>query len=268
VGYEQIAGLGTAEAAWQSWPGLVALPPVDPADLVPPGGRLVLAAPHPDDEVLAAGGLLALLHAAGRDLLLVAVTDGTASHPGSTRWSPDRLRGTRPLETREALRRLGLGHVPEVGLGLPDGDVGAHDQALAERLGDLLSGRDVLAATWRGDGHPDHEAVGQAAARAAAAAGVPLLELPVWTWHWADPGDRRVPWHRAVRVPLDADTQARKRHAVAAYVSQLEHDPALVLGSVLPERVLDRLLRPFEVLFLSEGLVRGGSARERGSPVA
>jgi len=246
VSYDDLDGLGTPEAGWQAWPGLAALPAVDPLALVRAGSRLVVAAPHPDDEVLAAGGLLALLAAAGREIAVVAVTDGTASHPRSTRWTPAALAAARPLETAEALGRLGLAGVTVTRLGLPDG--GVRDEAVAEALVGLLRPSDVLLATWRFDAHPDHEAVGRAAARAAVSAGVGLLEVPVWAWHWATPGDPRVPWARALRVQLPPDVLRRKRFAVQAYASQLGHDDALPLGAVLPPEVLARLLRPAEVL--------------------
>ena len=56
-------------------------------------------------------------------------------------------------------------------------------------LTDLLSPDTWCAATWRGDGHPDHDAVGRAAATACDAVGCRLLEYPVWMWHWARPGE-------------------------------------------------------------------------------
>lgn len=248
VSYAEIAGLGTPEARWQAWPGLAALPVVGLDALVPAGSRLVVVAPHPDDELLATGGLLALAHAAGRPLLLVAASDGTASHPGSARWTPQRLAVARPAETREALRRLDIDEPTLVRLELPDGAVRAEDVHAA--LAGLLRSGDVVVATWRHDAHPDHEAVGQAAARACAGLpGVRLLEVPVWTWHWAEPGDARVPWDRALRLDLGPELAARKVHAVEAYVSQVSPDDALALGAVLPGPVLDRLLRTFEVVF-------------------
>lgn len=251
AGYAVIDGLGTPEEQWQAWPGLQALPAVQATALVPPGSRLVVLAPHPDDEVLAVGGLIAQLAAAGRELLLVAVTDGTASHPGSARWTPAALAATRPGETADALRRLGVGEVPTLRLGLPDSDVA--EAPVIAAVAPSLRDRDVLVVTWRHDGHPDHEAVGRAGAALAAATGAPLLEVPVWTWHWARPGDARVPWERARRVELDAALLARKRAAVEAYASQLGEDAALPLGAVLPPPVLARLLRPAEVVLGGEG---------------
>ena len=74
-----IEGEGTPDASWQAWGGLQDLPPVSAAALVPPGRRAVIVAPHPDDEVLACGGLLQMLAAQGSPMVLVAVTDGTGS---------------------------------------------------------------------------------------------------------------------------------------------------------------------------------------------
>src|ERR1700692_108633 len=99
-------GHGTPEATWQNSGRLSTLPEVDPATLVPPGARAVIVSPHPDDEILATGGLLAQLSDLGRKALIIAVTDGTASHPDSPEWPAARLAATRPQETRAALPRL------------------------------------------------------------------------------------------------------------------------------------------------------------------
>jgi len=118
----------------------------------------------------------------------------------------------------------------------------------------LLQPRDVVLATWRLDGHPDHEAAGRAAVAAAAARGARCWELPVWSWHWATPGDARVPWQRMRRLMLDADARARKSHAIAAHASQLMATPAERRAPVLPDWALARLLRPFEMFIANEAL--------------
>lgn len=248
VNSRHIVGEGTPAWEWSAWSGLEALPALEPSTLLPEGRRAVLVAPHPDDEVLGTGGLLARWGRLGRELSLIAVTDGTASHPGSSRWPVERLASARPRETREALTRLGLGHLQVDRLGVPDGAIAAHEARLVELLTERLRPGDVVLATWRLDGHPDHEAVGRAALRASTARRARLVEVPIWTWHWAQPGDPRVPWGRARRVDLDAATLALKCQATAAYVSQLEPDPTTGKPPILPPYVLARLLRPFEVV--------------------
>ena len=157
---------------------------------------MVIVAPHPDDEVLACGATLAMHAARDGESLLVAVTDGEASHHDT----PDRA--TRTLaERRRRERRPGPDPARRsfrvvIRLALPDGHVDRHVLELADRLTACLRPNDVVFATWRHDGHPDHEATGRAAASARAATGCLLVEAPVWMWHWAQPGDGRVPWDR------------------------------------------------------------------------
>jgi LmbE family N-acetylglucosaminyl deacetylase len=111
---------------------------------------------------------------------------------------------------------------------------------------DLLGpGRQCLA-TWRGDGHPDHEAVGRAAAAACARTGAVLWEYPIWMWHWTRPADPRVPWRSAHRIPLDRSAVCAKAHAIAAFTSQITDIDGV---TILPPEILARFDRPFEVLF-------------------
>ena len=71
------------------------------------GCALVLA-PHPDDESLGCGGLIAAACAGGQPPIVVVLTDGAGSHPNSRAYPPDRLRTTREAETLAALACLGL----------------------------------------------------------------------------------------------------------------------------------------------------------------
>lgn len=241
-------GAGTTEAQWGEWSGLARLPPVTPDALVPVGRRAVVVAPHPDDEVLAVGGLLALLARMGREVCVIAVTDGCASHRGSTLWPRERLERERPLESQRALQRLGLGG-DMVRLRLPDGGVSMRREVLTDRLEGLLHPGDAVFTTWRMDGHPDHEATGHAAAVASARADASLIEVPVWAWHWAEPGDPRVPWKQARRLPLDEAAVRRKGAALQAFGSQLQPDPSTGRGAVLRSTSIERAARPFEVVF-------------------
>ena len=250
-----IEGEGTPDASWQAWGGLRDLPPVSAAALVPPGRRAVIVAPHPDDEVLACGGLLQLLAAQGSPTVLVAVTDGTGSHPGSTAITPEQLGRLRPRETDAAMGALGLGAsagkpAPRVlRARLPDGGVAASLDQLHTLLRQMLRPDDVVFVTWRHDGHPDHEACGLAAAMAAGTCRATLIEMPVWSWHWAAPGDVRLPWRRARRLALDEEVLRRKREAVDCFTSQLHEDPSTGQPAILPPHVLARLLHPYEIYF-------------------
>jgi LmbE family N-acetylglucosaminyl deacetylase len=235
---------GTPAAAWRASVQLQRLPRIGRHELWPPGRRLVVVAPHPDDEVLACGGLLAGLDSHGEGLL-ISVTDGEGSHPDSPRWTLERLRQARLEESRTALASLGLVMPPWQWrrLHLPDSNVDAASLAMA--LAEWIRPGDRLISTWRHDGHCDHEATGLACAQVAAHCGARHIEAPIWAWHWALPGDPRLPWARAHRLDLDEATMQRKHRAIQAHASQLEGP-----RPILDARLLDTLLQPFEVYFL------------------
>ena len=181
--------------------------------------RVVVVAAHPDDESLGAGGLIATASRAGLDVDIVVLTDGERSHPHSPTTS-DELGALRRSELARATSLLAP-HARLTHGGLADGRVREHEDDVARRLVELLGdGRStLLVAPLRGDGHPDHEATGRAAATASARTGATLWEYPIWLWHWASPDD--FDWEAAHAVALDDVAIVRKRDAVAAHASQV-----------------------------------------------
>jgi LmbE family N-acetylglucosaminyl deacetylase len=238
-----IADGGTPAEEWLPWRD--SLPPLPLEDC--PG--LVVVAAHPDDETLGFGGATVMAAARGVDVHTVVASDGGAAWPDLAPWEQKRLEQARRHESRCAAALMGL-HRPTF-LGLPDGGLADQEARMADSLSDLLDERPAgtwCAATWRGDGHPDHEAVGRAAAVAASRTGAVLLEYPVWMWHWAKPDDPNIPGHRAARVVTDSVAAERKQRAVELFQSQLEpggtgRDP------ILPPHVVTRLLHVGEVVF-------------------
>ena len=71
--------------------------------------------------------------------------------------------------------------------------------------------------------------------------------FPVWMWHRASPGDPRVPWDRALRIPLPLHTATRKRAAITRFASQTE-DRGHGLGPVLAPGMIAHFTRAMEVL--------------------
>lgn len=203
-----------------------------------PGSRLVVVAPHPDDETLGAGGIISLLHRRGWEITVLALTDGEAAYDG-----PADLAEVRHAEQVEALGCLAPGSGSIRRLRLPDGGL-SEVRDLPDRVAEALGPGSVCVAPWPGDGHPDHAAAGRAAAAAAAARGALFRAVPIWAWHWQAPATADF-LDRACIVPLDELAQQRKAAAVAAYRSQTR---PLGREPILPGHVLSRFARPFEVL--------------------
>jgi LmbE family N-acetylglucosaminyl deacetylase len=241
---------GTDEESWAAWPWLNALPGAGPAGVGLSGPAqarsAVIVAAHPDDEVLGAGGLIAMLGASRARLRVVAVTNGERSHQGH--GSPAALARRRTTETADALGALGAQDAEVIRLGLPDSGLAAREEGLADVLAPLVDGFDLCLAPWDHDMHPDHEAAGRAARKARAGAGAgAFYSFPIWMWHWASPADPRVPWDRAVRLPLTPRAAEGKRAAIACFASQTE-DRGHGLGPVLPPGMIAHFTRPVEVL--------------------
>jgi LmbE family N-acetylglucosaminyl deacetylase len=245
-GAHPIDAPGTDERTWAAWPWLSTLAPPGLAGAGLAGlarvQSAVIVAAHPDDEVLGAGGLISMLAASRARLRLVAVTDGEASHRGH--GSPAAVVRRRAEERGAALRALGAQAVEVIRLGLPDSGLTGREDELAAALTPLVAGFDLCLAPWDRDLHPDHEAAGRAARKAGPGA---LCTFPVWMWHWASPGDPRVPWDRALRVPLAPRTVGRKRAAITCFASQTE-DRGHGLGPVLTPGIIAHFTRTVEVL--------------------
>lgn len=240
----RIAGLGTSSAAWRADARLASVPVVSVDGVAPAGSRVVVVAPHPDDEILACGGLLQMASKA----LLVAVTDGEGSHPDSPAWPQARLIATRPQETLNALACLGV-RADVLRLQIPDGGVTAVEADLVARLAAVFEPDDVIVTTWRYDGHPDHEGTARACIAAARQAGVTVYETPVWGWHWSAPQDEAMPLDGARKLALTPEQVERKRAALACFTSQIEPDASSGAAPILPAHALERLLNPFELYF-------------------
>lgn len=242
-GATPVAEGGTPVETWTAWDHTFAS--LDLKDC--PG--LTVIAPHPDDETMGLGATIATLAASGVDVQVVSVSDGGASYPLLSNGARLELEAVRRAELRRSLGCLGAGE--PITLGMPDGALSQYEQLMAGRIAALLrdfpAGR-WCAATWRGDGHPDHEAVGRAAAAAAAQANAVLVEYPVWMWHWAVPGDPAVPWDRARRIELTDEALNAKAVAAESFSSQIS--PPSGVDAVLTPAVLQRLLTVGEVVFV------------------
>ena len=203
-------------------------------------GGLVVVAPHPDDEVLGCGGVIAAAVARGIPVHVVLTTDGGASHPEAPRA---RLAAMRLREIRAALRRLGGARLWS--LGLPDGASGAAARGLERgtaRLGlllRLLRPRAVLAPS-RQDTHPDHRAARAMASRAIRRSPILLAEYAMWG-----------PMDAGRMLPVRVGAQTRRHAACACHVSHLGRAPGgFGAGFALPPGHLAMTRRPREIFRL------------------
>jgi LmbE family N-acetylglucosaminyl deacetylase len=218
----------------------------------------VVIAPHPDDESLGCGGLIADACRQGVGAKVVIVSDGAGSHPNSRAYPPERLTTLREVEARQAGAELGLRPEAMVFLCLPDRFV-PHQGKEAEHAINVIagcvreSGAGSLFVSWRHDPHCDHEASYRIAREVQRRIGeVKLFEYVVWG-HTLPPSTEVDPIRGGFRISIDHEAMERKRRAIAAHRSQttalIDDDPG---GFLFSQIDLDHFDGPYEFFLESD----------------
>lgn len=191
--------------------------------------RLLVVAPHPDDETIATGLLVQQVREAGGEVGIVLLTPGD-NNPWPQRWlerrvrigPPDRRRWAqrRCAEMGQALERLGLPQAALRSLGWPDLGVST---VLLRSTGDAVAeiAREIdqfnpglIALPSLQDRHPDHGAA-HVLVRLALAGRAVLPALYTYLVH-GEPGNGAF-----VEIPATPARMAKKREALLAHRSQL-----------------------------------------------
>ena len=191
------------------------------------GGRpFAVLSPHPDDETLGAGGLIAEARATGHSVDVIIVTDGSGSHPRSKLYPRRKLVDLRYSEVHKAGVALGLPPDRVTFLGLPDTAAPMtgpqFDAAVEETLQVIRSaGASSLFVTWEGDPHCDHKASAELAkAVARTISGLKLFAYPIWGWHVEAGEETHQSQPTAFRIDI-SKYRDRKLAAIAAHASQM-----------------------------------------------
>ena len=237
------------ETMWEPDPGLEQTPLIDVAALLAGARRAVIIAPHPDDEIIGTGGLLAEFTAMAFETLIISVTDGEASLDGSQVWTRAALRVRRIEESIAALHAIGFDPDNVVRLHIADGHIRDNQQELTKLLRWYLRDGDLVITPCSKNGNPDYVACSRAVVDAVNPDGTAVAEVPVWTWQWVNPDDdAELPWPSIVRIGLSRDAQVRKRHALEFFETQLRPDPHASSTPALNATTLRHFDRPFETL--------------------
>lgn len=189
------------------------------AESVLPASRVLIVAPHPDDEVFGCGGCARLHVLAGAQVDVVVLTDGGGAGDAAVRSA----------ESRAACSALGLG-APSF-WAYPDRGLAINDEfmvPLVRQLSQTMSsrGHEVVYAPSPWEVHPDHRAAARAVAQAVLevqrmrTASTPGTALPL---RWAAYEVGSPLWPQRL-VNIDA-VLADKQQAMACFPSQLAFQP-------------------------------------------
>lgn len=137
-------------------------PPLLPKEAL--RGPVLCVAAHPDDEVIACGGMLAWHRDQGHAVTVLHMTDGGAGDPDGQHGDIKRVRRE---EGAAALRVLGVEDIRR--LDLPDGELPEHRAEMQQGLSELLAELrpQTLYSFFFTEAHRDHRAVARTVAEAA-----------------------------------------------------------------------------------------------------
>lgn len=191
--------------------------------------RLLILAPHPDDESIATGGLIQAAVAAGAAVRVVGLTDGD-NNPWPQRWVEKRWHidvaartrwgARRREEAHAAMRVLGLGAADGKFLGMPDMGLTdllmCDDQAVIESLRAAIIefNPTLLIFPALSDRHPDHSAAHILARLALGQSAAPWPRLLSFAVHGESSAND-------VYVALNTVQRETKRAAILAHDSQM-----------------------------------------------
>jgi len=175
------------------------------------GTKVLVVAPHPDDESIGCGGTLCLHARRGDRIAVVYLTSGEL---GLKHLPRDQAWRTREREANKAAQVLGI--TRRFYLRLPDWFVGDHAALASKKLGPLLRrlSPDLIYLPHTAEWHPDHQAawpIVRASLRAARIVGPALRAYEVWT-----------PLREFDQVEDISTVMARKLRALRAHRSQLK----------------------------------------------
>lgn len=144
--------------------------------------RMIVFAPHPDDETLGCGGTIAKKLSEGYEVLVVVMTDGRhsflkglgiASDP-----TPEELKEIRRKEVKEATRILGVPEENLLFLDFFDGTLEENEAEARKKVIKLLeeNAPSEIYFPHEKDGHPDHRATNRIVANAVRKLGISPME--------------------------------------------------------------------------------------------
>lgn len=187
-------------------------------DLKQVGDRVLIVAPHPDDEVLGCAGLVQRLLSTGWQVDVVILSGGGRSHAGCCDIDETELIDRRRQLSRKAARIIDLpfGHLHF--LDYPDGGISV-ESAETSKLGQLIAdlSPNAIFVPHRGEGWSDHLEAGNII-RKLVADDTKVYEYCVWFWYY---NVWNIDWHRVKVLKMSPEEHRKKLQAIDAYVTPL-----------------------------------------------
>lgn len=179
--------------------------------------KVLVVAPHPDDEVLGCSGLIQRLLSKGKRVDVVILSGGGKSHAGCCKIEESMLIESRRNLSRKAAGILGLPLESLHFLNYPDGSI-AFDCVETEKLKALIDSLQPAAIfiPHKGEGWSDHLEAGYIVRKLIGEkSSIALYEYCVWFWYY---NTWNIDWRNACTLKMNRKEHDNKNRAIDTYI--------------------------------------------------
>ena len=182
--------------------------------------KIVIIAPHPDDEVIGCSGLIQQALLQGKQLYICVLTGGESSHKSCCHISEDELKKQRTALTKSINLKLGVSSDHLFLLNFPDGNIDKDHKEFhsLKTLIQQLNPDAIYIPHQKGEGWSDHVEAGNIIREITKGSSIALYEYCVWFWYynvWS------LDWGKGQILRMTPKEHQNKLQAIHDYITPL-----------------------------------------------
>lgn len=179
-------------------------------------GKILILAPHPDDEVFGCSGLIQQQFSADKEVYIIFMTRGEFSHNGCCDIDKEILKSERAKLTYNALSLLGVKQNNVYKLSYPDGSLfySLEETRKLKNLIELIN-PDAIFVPHSGEGWNDHIETQNIAKELIKDKNIELYAYCIWFWYynvWS------IDWKNAFILQMTSGQKKLKNKAIDIYI--------------------------------------------------
>ncbi|MGV9199818.1 MAG: PIG-L deacetylase family protein [Promethearchaeia archaeon] len=208
--------------------------------------KIVIFAPHPDDELVAAGGSILKWQEEGHEINICYVSDGRAAYTferkmgrlietEKTQISEDDLAGIRMREIDKVIEFLGLPQKNIHKFGLPDQDVKNRIELGVEKSKPIIIDADRIVLPSNHNTHEDHQATFNIGIQTAQELNLENAEFYIYALYVRN----KAPKDKQIKIKMK-EYREKVREALMHYKSQRFIKPVRTYYDVMKHKTYER----------------------------
>lgn len=183
-------------------------------------GKVLIIAPHPDDEVIGCAGLIQQVLKQGKQLYICILSGGEASLRDYSNISEEEIKKQRLSLTKKITTQLGLSADQLILLNFPDGNIHKKfpDFHILQQIIQQIKPDEIFVPHQKGEGWSDHIETGNMIKDIIKGTTIRLYEYCVWFWYY---NVWKIDWKNACLVRMTSTEHQNKLKAIYDYITPL-----------------------------------------------